>query len=100
MAKLPRNIFVKTGQFYPDSESLPDRTSAGIYFFDRCVPSFRLEKIRCGYAANVFHLQGTPEFPLQNIEIKDVAVEKCDIVYASREHAGNTILSEITLPEK
>lgn len=61
---------------------------------------FRLEKIRCGYAANVFHLQGTPEFPLQNIEIKDVAVEKCDIVYASREHAGNTILSEITLPEK
>ena len=61
---------------------------------------FRLEKIRCGYAANVFHLQGTPEFPLENIEIDDITVEKCDVVYASLEYAGNTVLNDLFLPEK
>ena len=60
---------------------------------------FHLEKIRCGYAANVFHLQGTPEFPLKNIVINDVSVENCDVVYASQEYAGNTVLSGIVIPE-
>ena len=60
---------------------------------------FHLEKIRCCYAANVFHLQGTPEFPLTNIVIIDVSVENCDVVYASQEYAGNTVLSGIIIPE-
>ena len=41
----------------------------------------------------------TPEFPLKNIVINDVSVENCDVVYASQEYAGNTVLSGIVIPE-
>lgn len=51
---------------------------------------FALEKISCNNAENIFYLQGTPEFPLNNVLIKDVTVKQYKTVCSCQEYAGNT----------
>ena len=62
------------------------------------IRDFELENIKCNDAFNVFHFQGTPEFPLHNVNIRNVTVDSCETVYACRDFMGNTVLSEINLP--
>lgn len=51
---------------------------------------FDLENIRCTNANNVFYLQGTPEIPLNNIQIRDVFVTQYKTNCSCREYEGNT----------
>ena len=51
---------------------------------------FEIENIRCTKAKNVVHLQGTVEFPLNNIKIRNVSAAQYQTLCACREHAGNT----------
>ena len=58
---------------------------------------FELVNIRCGYAANGLYLEGSDEFPLRDIVLENVEVEKAGVPVSCAVNTGNIAFRNVRI---
>ena len=75
------------------SEYPGDRTGAAT----TCYRDFVLADIRCNYARNGLYLEGSEEFPLRDIRLIDVEVDKADVPVSGDVNSGNLSFENVRI---
>ena len=53
--------------------------------------------IHCSYAKNGLYLEGSGDFPLENILLEDVIIDRADQVLDAAQNTGSTIFRNVSV---
>ena len=62
-----------------------------------CYRDMEFRNIHCSYAANGLYLEGSGEFPLENILLEDVIIDRADQVLDAAQNTGTTIFRDVSV---
>ncbi|MBR4957131.1 MAG: hypothetical protein IKZ31_05180 [Lentisphaeria bacterium] len=62
-----------------------------------CYRDMEFRHIHCSYAANGLYLEGSGEFPLENILLEDVTIDRADQVLDAAQNTGTTIFRNVSV---
>ena len=62
-----------------------------------CYRDMEFRNIHCSYAANGLYLEGSGEFPLENILLEDVTIDRADQVLDAAQNTGTTIFRNVSV---
>ena len=62
-----------------------------------CYRDMEFRNIHCSYAANGLYLEGSGEFPLENILLEDVTIDRADQVLDTAQNTGTTIFRNVSI---
>ena len=65
-----------------------------------CYREFELLNIHCNYAANGFVLEGSEQFPLENIVFANVVVDEAPVECTGKKYTGNLLFRNVYMNGK